>query len=231
MDNNNFSNLPILMGIPPDLPQEQSPFDSLHHLVPPPSTAFLAPHQPFFNRNRRRLLPSLRRLWQSYKPCRRAVMERRYSLDQEEVCQICERRPFHNWVDHCVEDVGDYALPIDPFVSPVFTPWMQKYIEERLYTPQQYDTLRQQKINVLQTAAHQQSMELALLTPSLLDIVHGVATSSDPDDEDSEQRIMWDPFSQTSLLTTNLSEKTPQTQSSRHYCRFHVATKPVSTAS
>lgn len=105
---------------------------------------------------------------------------------------MCGRRPFPNWLYYCVEDQGDYALPINPFASPVFTPWAQKYIEEGHYTTEQREIIIQQKIKVLQTAAHQRKTQLAPLMPRLLDTVPSAATSShtsDDDDSDSEQWI------------------------------------------
>lgn len=178
--------LPILMGIPaPETSQGPSSVHDLRQLLfPPSSETFLAPRQSPSRMLPRRVLPPLYRKRESQKSCRHGMLEHRYCLDEEETCQMCGRRPFPNWLYYCVEDQGDYTLPINPFLSPVFTPWAQRYIEEGVYTAEQREIVIQQKIKVLQTAAHQRRSQLAPLMPSLLDIVPSIATSSDTSDDD-----------------------------------------------
>ncbi|KAL5361167.1 hypothetical protein BJX96DRAFT_165705 [Aspergillus floccosus] len=183
--------LPIIMGIPaPDTPQDPSSIHDLRQLLfPPTSEVFLASREPGSHMHPRCVFPPLYRKRESQKSCRHGMLEHRYCLDKEDTCQMCGRRPFPNWLYYCVEDQGDYTLPINPFVSPVFTPWAQRYIEEGVYTTEQREIIIQQKIKVLQTAAHQRRTQLAPLMPSLLDTAPSVAASSDTDDDDSDSEL------------------------------------------
>ncbi|KAF9892418.1 hypothetical protein FE257_001526 [Aspergillus nanangensis] len=85
--------------------------------------------------------------------CNHGIVERQYSLDDDDVCVHCQQRPFLGWYYMCAEDSKEYwAPPLNPEVGPFFTPQALTAIESGQYTDAQREQLMRQKLEVLMKA-------------------------------------------------------------------------------